>query len=147
MLEPAGGDPRGHVIATDAGILAAVAAEQPAMVALLGELVAAPTLLGHEAAGQAVMRRAFAGLGLAPFDVPLDRRRWPRIPGRSPFSWDVDGKANVARGLGRRRRRRPLADPQRAHRRRQPRAAALWSGDPFAPASRASGCTAAARAT
>ena len=33
----------------DAEILAAVAAEAPAMTELLGELVAAPTLLGEEA--------------------------------------------------------------------------------------------------
>ena len=45
------------------------------MEALLAELVAAPTLLGAEAAGQAVMRRAFAELGLEPFDVPLDAGR------------------------------------------------------------------------
>ena len=56
----------------DADILAAVAAEEAAMADLLAELVAAPTLLGDEAAGQEVMRRAFAGLGLEPFDVPLD---------------------------------------------------------------------------
>ena len=75
----------------DAEILAAVAAEQPAMVALLEELVAAPTLQGAEAAGQDVMRRAFAGLGLAPFDVTLDRVALAAHPGASPFSWDVAG--------------------------------------------------------
>src|ERR1044071_1088827 len=48
----------------DGEILAAVAAEEEAMVDLLGELVAAPTVLGHEESGQAVMRRAFAELGL-----------------------------------------------------------------------------------
>ena len=107
----------------DAEILAAVAAEEAAMAELLAELVAAPTLLGDEAAGQAIMRRAFAELGLEPFDVPLDPAALDGHPGAAPFSWDVAGKANVlatwepaAPG------RRPLADPERPHRRRQPRA-------------------------
>jgi acetylornithine deacetylase len=79
----------------DAEILAAVAAEEASMAELLDELVAAPTLLGDEAAGQAVMRRAFAGLGLEPFDVPLDRAALDRHPGAAPFSWEVAGKSNV----------------------------------------------------
>src|SRR5215207_5869140 len=65
------------------------------MAELLEELVAAPTLLGDEAAGQAIMRRAFVGLGLEPFDVPLDRAALDGQPGAAPFSWDVAGKSNV----------------------------------------------------
>ena len=79
----------------DADILAAVAAEEAAIAELLAELVAAPTLLGDEAAGQEVMRRAFAGLGLEPFDVPLDPAALAGHPGASPHSWDVAGKSNV----------------------------------------------------
>ena len=79
----------------DAEILAAVAAEESAMVELLAQLVEAPTLLGEEAAGQAIMRKAFAGLGLEPFDVPLDPAALAGHPGASPFSWDVTGKSNV----------------------------------------------------
>ena len=79
----------------DAEILAAVAAEEAAMAELLAELVAAPTLLGDEEAGQAIMRRAFADLGLEPFDVPLDPAALAGHPGAAPFSWDVAGKANV----------------------------------------------------
>jgi acetylornithine deacetylase len=79
----------------DAEILAAVAAEEAAMAELLCELVAAPTLLGDEAPGQAIMRRAFTGLGLEPFDVPLDPATLATHPGAAPFSWDVSGKANV----------------------------------------------------
>ena len=79
----------------DAEILAAVAAEEAAMAELLTELVAAPTLLGAEAPGQAIMREAFGELGLQPFDVPLDRAALDGHPGASPFSWDVGGKSNV----------------------------------------------------
>ena len=79
----------------DAEILAAVAAEEPARTELLADLVAAPTLLGDEAPGQAVMREAFAGLGLEPFDVPLDRAALEDHPAGAPFGWDVDGKVNV----------------------------------------------------
>jgi len=65
------------------------------MEALLVELVQAPTLLGAEAAGQQVMRRAFAELGLTPVDVPLDAAALRSHPGASPFGWDVADKANV----------------------------------------------------
>ena len=76
-------------------ILAAVAAEEAATVDLLSELVEAPTVLGAEAPGQAIMRRAFAGLGLEPFDVPLDVAALRSHPGGAPFSWDVSEKVNV----------------------------------------------------
>jgi acetylornithine deacetylase len=79
----------------DAEILAAVAAEEAAMAELLVELVEAPTLLGDEAAGQAIMRAAFAGLGLEPLDVPLDPAALAEHPGAAPFSWDVTGKSSV----------------------------------------------------
>ena len=117
----------------DGEILAAVAAEAPAMTELLAELVAARTLLGDEAAGQAVMRRAFADLGLEPFEVPLDAAALERHPAGAPFGWDVAGKANV------------LADWQPAGAADgrslilnghidvvSPEPASLWSSDPFA---------------
>jgi acetylornithine deacetylase len=81
-------------------ILAAVAAEQPAVEQLLIDLVQAPTLLGDERAGQEIMRAAFADLGLEPREVPLDPEALRTHPGASPFSWDVDGKANVVAGWG-----------------------------------------------
>jgi acetylornithine deacetylase len=118
----------------DGEILGAVAAEAPAMTDLLAELVAAPTLLGDEAPGQAVMRRAFSELGLEPFDVPLDRAALERHRAGAPFGWDVEGKANV------------LADwrPTGAADGRSlivnghidvvsPEPASLWTSDPFAP--------------
>jgi acetylornithine deacetylase len=79
----------------DDDILAAVAAEEAAMVELLTELVEAPTVLGAEGGGQAIMRRAFAGLGLEPFDVPLDAGALRAHPGGAPFTWDVSEKVNV----------------------------------------------------
>ena len=48
----------------DGRILAAVAAEEDAMVDLIGELVAARTLLGHEESGQAVMNWGLPGMSL-----------------------------------------------------------------------------------
>jgi acetylornithine deacetylase len=65
------------------------------MVELLERLVAAPTTLGHEEAGQAVMSEAFADCGLEPVDVPLDAEALRAHPHASPFSWSVDGKRDV----------------------------------------------------
>jgi acetylornithine deacetylase len=79
----------------DEAILAAVADGAGEMEALLGDLVRAPTVFGEEAPGQAVMRRAFAGLGLEPVDVPLDPEALRGSPAASPFSWDVSGKSSV----------------------------------------------------
>jgi acetylornithine deacetylase len=115
----------------DAEILAAVAAEQPAMERLLGDLVAERTLLGREASGQAVMRRAFAELGLQPFDVPLDADAIAAHPGGAPFSWELDGKANVLAdwgdGPGRSLILNGHIDVV------SPEPASLWHGDPFTP--------------
>ena len=78
------------------------------------------------------MRRAFAGLGLEPFDVTLDPATLAAHPGAAPFSWEVAGKANV------------LADwPAVAPGGRSlilnghidvvsPEPSSLWTGDPFA---------------
>ena len=116
----------------DAEILAAVAAEEAAMAELLVELVEAPTLLGDEAAGQAIMRRAFAELGLEPFDVPLDPAALDGHPGAAPFGWDVAGKTNVlanwepaAPGGGRSLILNGHVDVV------SPEPVALWSGPPF----------------
>ena len=117
----------------DQEILAAVAAEQPAMVELLAALVEAPTVLGQEAAGQEIMRRAFADLGLEPFDVPLDPAALDGHPGAAPFSWDVAGKVNVL----------ATWSPSGASEGRSlilnghidvvsPEPASLWTGGPFA---------------
>jgi len=115
---------------TDADVAAAVAAEEQGMVSLLTELVAAPTVLGSEEPGQAVMRRAFAGLGLEPVDVPLEPGELERHPAGAPFSWSVDGKTNVVATWGSAGEGRSLilnghidvVSPE-------PRS--LWSSDPF----------------
>jgi acetylornithine deacetylase len=112
-------------------ILAAVAAEQRAMVELLSELVAEPTLLGREASGQDVMRRAFERLGLEPFDLPLDPAALERHPGGAPFSWDVDGKANVLADWGEGDGRSLILNGHIDV--VSPEPATLWHGDPFAP--------------
>ena len=111
----------GRVAPVDDEILAAVAAEAPAMTELLAELVAAPTLLGDEAPGQAVMRRAFA----RPRARAVRRAARPggarAPPGRRAVRLGRRRQGERARRLAAgRRRRRPLADPQRPHRRRQP---------------------------
>jgi acetylornithine deacetylase len=116
---------------TDADVAAAVAASEPAMVALLAELVPAPTVLGSEEPGQAVMRRAFAGLGLEPVDVPLEPGELERHPAGAPFSWPVDGKTNVVATWGSAGEGRSLIlnghiDVVSA----EPRT--LWSTEPFA---------------
>jgi acetylornithine deacetylase len=76
-------------------ILSAITDEQAAIENLLEELVAAPTLLGQEQPGQAIMRAAFSDLGLEPRDVVLDSQALREHPGAAPFSWELSGKANV----------------------------------------------------
>lgn len=81
-------------------ILSAVTVEQPAIESLLEELVSAPTLLGHEQSGQAIMRAAFSDLELEPRDVALDAQALRAHPGAAPFSWEISGKANVVARWG-----------------------------------------------
>jgi acetylornithine deacetylase/succinyl-diaminopimelate desuccinylase-like protein len=80
---------------TDEQVLTAVGAEQAWMEDLLVRLVEAPTTLGDEDPGQAVMAAAFADCGLQPVDVPLDADALRAAEGSSPFSWEVAGKRDV----------------------------------------------------
>jgi acetylornithine deacetylase len=114
---------------TDADVAAAVAAEEQGMVALLSELVAAPTVLGSEEPGQAVMRRAFAGLGLDPVDVPLEPGELERHPAGAPFSWSVDGKTNVVATWGSGEGRSLILNGHIDV--VSPEPVTLWAGDPF----------------
>src|SRR5512132_3520076 len=119
---------------SDDQILSAVASERPAMEELLEHLVEAPTLLGHEMAGQAVMRRAFEETGLEPLEVPLDAAALRGHPGASPFSWDVSDKANVVA-------RWPPGEPADGRSLIlnghidvvSPEPSAMWSSPPFVP--------------
>jgi len=77
-----------------------VAAEQPATLQLVIDLVQAPTLLGDERAGQEVMRKAFEDLGLQAREIALDPEALRSHAGASPFSWEVDGKYNVVVNWG-----------------------------------------------
>lgn len=79
----------------DEAVLAAVAAEREWMLDFLVRLVEAPTVLGHEEAGQRIMEKAFADCGLEPRSVPLDAEALRAADGASPFSWPVEGKRNV----------------------------------------------------
>jgi acetylornithine deacetylase len=79
----------------DEELVAAVAAEHDWMEELLRRLVEAPTVLGNEEPGQAIMAEALGELGLEPRDVPMDAAVLRAHPLASPFSWDVSGKRNV----------------------------------------------------
>jgi acetylornithine deacetylase len=113
---------------------AAAVAEQAAwMEDLLGELVAAETVLGGEEPGQARMAEAFGACGLSPRDVWLDARALRADPHSSPFSWDVGGKrCGVAHWPAAASGGRSLI--LNGHIDVVPPAAAeLWSSPPFSP--------------
>ncbi|WP_051223858.1 ArgE/DapE family deacylase [Conexibacter woesei] len=81
----------------------AVAEQASWMEDLLVALVQAPTVLGAEEPGQALMERAFADCGLEPESIALDAAAIRADPHHSPFSWDVTSKRNVTatwRGTG-----------------------------------------------
>jgi acetylornithine deacetylase len=108
----------------------AVAAEAAWMERLLVGLVEAPTVLGDEEPGQAIMAGAFADCGLEPVDVPMDAGAIRADPHHSPFSWGVEGKRNVVAtwpgaGGGRSLVLNGHVDVV------PPASEALWTGSPF----------------
>jgi acetylornithine deacetylase len=117
-----------------AAIDAAVAAEQEWMEDLLVALVEAPTLLGSEEPGQAIMAAAFADCGLEPVSVALDADALRAAPGSSPFGWSVEGKRNVVATWA-------ASGPRAGHGRSlilnghidvvPPASEALWTSPPF----------------
>jgi acetylornithine deacetylase len=86
--------------AADEAILQAVAEQAEWMNALLADLVRAPTTLGSEEPGQAIVEAAMREIGLDPVDVPMDAERLRRHPLAAPFDWDVGGKRNVVATWG-----------------------------------------------
>ena len=110
--------------ADDDEILRAVAEQAGWMHALLADLVRAPTTLGNEEPGQAIVEGALRAMGLEPLDVPMDAERLRGHPAAAPFDWDVEGKRNVVAVWGASdSAERAVADPQWPHRRGEPRAA------------------------
>jgi acetylornithine deacetylase len=80
----------------DREIVDAVRAVEGEMFELLVGLVEAPTTLGNEEPGQAIMEEAFRELlGLDPYDVAMDAEILRADPRAAPFDWDVRGKRNV----------------------------------------------------
>jgi acetylornithine deacetylase len=80
---------------TEAEILAAVAAQRDEAVAFLQDLVREPSLLGHEASAQALMKRRFASLGLDVRELIIDEALLREHPGYSPSIVSYDGRRNV----------------------------------------------------
>ncbi len=84
----------------DESIRAAIAAGADEMTDLLARLIAKPTTLGHEEAGQRIMADAFRALGLRPLNVPMNAAVLWADQTHSPFDWDVAGKQNVVASWG-----------------------------------------------
>jgi len=64
-------------------------------VRLLIDLVREPSLLGHEAGAQAVVRRAFERLGIDVHEFGIDEGKLSRHPGYSPSIISYDGRHNL----------------------------------------------------
>ena len=64
-------------------------------VALLVDLVQEPSLLGQEASAQAVISKAFGGLGLAVHEFAIDEDKLRQHPGYSPSIISYEGRPNV----------------------------------------------------
>jgi acetylornithine deacetylase len=114
----------------DDDLQAGVAAETEEMEALLVRLVEAPTTLGNEEPGQALMEEAFRDAGLDPIDVRMDADALRAHPLAAPFSWSVEAKRNVvaiwsAVGGGPSLVLNGHVDVV------PPAAPSLWGGDPF----------------
>ena len=87
--------PRAQERPGDEQIMQAVAEQGEWMLDLLADLVRAPTTLGSEEQGQAIVEHALRAMGLEPLDVPMDADRLRAHPAAAPFDWDVEGKRNV----------------------------------------------------
>jgi acetylornithine deacetylase len=84
-----------HVLASEAAIVAAAHALRDESVALLGELVTHPSLLGREQSAQRVMANAFGMLGLEVSQFRIDEEKLRAHPGYSPSIVSYEGRTNV----------------------------------------------------
>jgi acetylornithine deacetylase len=99
--EPAGAFTQAEPARDDTSILEAISAESDWMIDTLSRLVMAPTTLGNEECGQAIVRELLrADLGLEPIDVPMEADQLRAHPMSAPFDWDVQGKSNVVATWG-----------------------------------------------
>ena len=89
-----------HILPADEIILEAVAGQESWIHELLGRLVAAPTTMGNEEAGQLIVEATLREIGLEPVDVPMDAEALRAHPQAAPFDWDVTGKRNVVATWG-----------------------------------------------
>lgn len=80
---------------TESEILATVAAQRDEAVSFLQELVREPSLLGHEASAQALMKKRFEMLGLDVRELVIDEAKLREHPGYSPSIVSYDGRRNV----------------------------------------------------
>ena len=80
---------------TEREILDTVAGQRDEAVALLQELVAHPSLLGHEASAQGLMKRQFGRMGLRVHEFAIDEAKIRSHPGYSPSIVAYDGRPNV----------------------------------------------------
>jgi len=79
----------------DAAIVEAVAGQGEWIADVLARLVRAPTVLGQEEPGQAVVAEILRELDLDPVDVWMDADALRAHPQAAPFDWDLGGKRNV----------------------------------------------------
>ncbi|MDP9902332.1 ArgE/DapE family deacylase [Variovorax ginsengisoli] len=79
----------------EADIVAAAHALRADSVALLRELVAHPSLLGHEQSAQSCMAQVFAALGLEVDEFQIDEDALRAHPGYSPSIASYEGRTNV----------------------------------------------------
>jgi acetylornithine deacetylase len=84
-----------EIVADETAIVAAAHALRGEAVAMLGELVTHPSLLGHEHSAQRFMADTFTALGLQVDEFQIDEKKLREHPGYSPSIVSYDGRTNV----------------------------------------------------
>lgn len=133
---------------TEAAIVEAAHALRAPAVRMLEQLVAHPSLLGHEQGAQAFMAETFTKLGLRVHQFEIDEQKIRQHPGYSPSIVPYEGRTNV---VGIHRPRGPQKGRSlifNGHIDVVPTGAELlWKHPPFQPVIEETGSTAAARPT